>query len=286
MTTTKLCLGLALIMGVAFGIVGCNNPTRTGPPNDVVFFGRLADSYELCFYVREDFTALEPSTACDRDGESPYSFNIEVTGGDDGEGEPCTFDLRVTESIPIDEDGAFTFTETDAEDPSVIRMLSGQINVNSGFDAALGDAEEIRLVGEEIESICEVMWNASSGPVCREEAFARCQLLADCCASIYMVPSTMNECQEVVDACDPDECDALLTGFPGCTQPPICPLSVDPGRVCTELNDCCLDDAPLSKEGIEECQMTAFECNPSVCRAELDSIPECSGEGILAASAP
>lgn len=273
MTTIRLCLGLALVGSVAGGIVGCDNPTRTGPPNDVVFFGLLENTYELCFYVREDFTALEPSTACDRDGVTPYSFNIEVEGGSDGEGELCSFDIKVSEPIPIAEDGSFEFRAGTTEGP----QLNGVINVDSGFDAATGAAALLTPNPDGTFELCEVMWTATSGPVCREEEFARCQLLADCCDSIFQVPPISNECQEVVDACDPDACDALLSGFQGCQQPPICPLSDDPSLLCTALDDCCLNFAPLdTKEDILKCQAIALECNPLVCRVELDKYPQCA----------
>lgn len=272
MTTTKLCLRLALVGSVAGGIAGCDNPTRTGPPNDVVFFGLLPGSYELCFYVREDFTALDPSAACDRDGTTPFAFNIEVEGGSDSDGNLCAFTIEVDESIPIAEDGTFEFRPGSTEGP----QLTGIINVDSGFDTATGAASVATQDGEGGFELCEVMWTASSGPVCRAEEFARCQLLADCCDSIYQVPPVANECQEVVDACDPDACDALLAGFQGCQQPPICPLADDPGLVCTTLDDCCVNLAPLTQEEILECQQTALQCNPLVCAVELNQLEACA----------
>lgn len=271
MTTTKLCLALALVGSVAAGGAGCDNPTKTGPANDVIFFGRLADTYELCFYVQEDFTALVPSTACDREGITAYSFNIEVEGGSDGDSEPCSFDIRIGEPIPIDEDGSFQFPEGESD-----FQVSGTIAFDSGFDSANGTAGV--LLDGTVESLCEVTWSATSDPICREAEFARCQLLEDCCDSIYMVPPIRNECQEVVDACDPDACDALLAGFEECQQPPICPVLEDPGFVCTALDECCLSFAPLpTREDILECQAVALMCNPLVCLDELSQYEECAG---------
>ena len=278
MTSNSFGLALALLGGVALmQLLACDNPTKTGPVNDVVFFGRSAGSYELCFFVQEDFTSLQPSTACDREGTTPIAFAVEAVMASDGEGEPCSFAFAVDEAIPITEDGSFELElrQSGPGGATITRRLNGQINVDSGFDSASGSAEEEVLDGEEA-TLCELSWNATDGPVCRESEFARCQLLADCCDSIYLLPPVQNECQQVVDSCDPDSCDALLAGYLGCAQPPICPLAEDPLQVCTALNDCCLDVAPLSKEEIEACVELAQQCNALACGARLNQEPACA----------
>ncbi|MEM7137801.1 MAG: hypothetical protein AAF500_14550 [Myxococcota bacterium] len=287
MTTTKLGgLRLALIGAACWGL-GCDTATKSGPPNDQIYFGRSFDSYELCFLVQEDFEALIPTTDCDRVGVTAFSFNIEVEAGTDPDGDTCSFVARFEDPIEVTtvelsdgtEERTFTARVPSQSDPGLDAVINGSLVVdqNATGEAFLTDSppdtsDAVRL--------CEVMWVASPGPICRAEAFLRCQLLAECCDSMLQVPPIANDCAEVVDACNPDRCEEVLAGFPGCQQPPICTVQQDPFGFCITLNECCATEAAPP-----DCVQIAEMCNPAVCQDVLEENPDCEG-GVAASGAP
>ena len=208
MTRRKLCWGPAVfgwlvgLLGMA--LIGCDDQGRSGESSSTLFYGRIPEAYEVCFYLGDDLASLMPSVVCDRDGETAYSFNIDVVGGTDSVGEPCDFRISWEEPVPI-VDGTFEVPQVSGEDAGV--LFAGTI--------AGGLADGLANNGS-----CEVLWFASTGPICREDDEAMCNLLLECCESIYLVPPILENCLEVVDRCDPAVCQQVLSGYTQCPQPP------------------------------------------------------------------
>ena len=259
MTRTKLCLApaaLAWLIGLpGMAFIGCDNPTPSGESSSTVFYGRLPGAYEVCFYVGDDLASLMPSVVCDRDGETAYSFNIE--GGTDSAGQPCDVGISWEEPVAI-VDGRFEVLAP-GEDAGV--LFEGTI----AGEMADGSAKE---------GSCSVRWDASTGPICREDDQATCNLLLECCDSIYLVPPILENCLEVVNQCDGVVCEQVLSGYTRCPQAPLCPVNEDPTGVCDALDTCC-NTVDLDKEELDACLQTAAACNPDVCEIELITYPQC-----------
>ncbi|MGB5810935.1 MAG: hypothetical protein WBG86_10410 [Polyangiales bacterium] len=274
MTRTELCLRWALAGCVALSVWGCDNPTRSGPPNDVLFFGRLAETYQVCFYMEESFESLVPSTACDRDGETALSFNIEVAAGTDPNGDPCTFEVRVDEPIPTTFNAeAESWQFAYPPDAGVETEIIGTLNADTSTGQTVA-----QVVVEGMEADCTVVWTATPDPVCRDAEFVRCERLSSCCDSIYLLPSELLQCNEVVSDCDPFACEALLAGYTQCPQPPVCTLPQDPMMECQMLEDCC-NTADLTKDELVSCLDTAEACDPSACESLRNDTAQCAEVG-------
>lgn len=188
-------------------LIGCLNEGRPGGSNAVALYGRVQGTYEVCLHVGDDLATLTPSAVCDRDGKTAYSFNIEVQGGSDPNGAPCSFELAFEEPIEIAEDGTFQVPPL-GEDAEFLVLGT----IQSG--AADGLAKEIGTTNGD----CEVLWAATVGPVCREDAEAMCALLLDCCESIFLVPPFLQQCLRVVDECNGTACLEVLAGYTQCPQ--------------------------------------------------------------------
>jgi len=244
--------------------IGCDNDGRSGGSNETIFYGRLPQTYEICFFVGDDLATLAPSVVCDRNGETAYSFNIEVEGGSREDGEPCSFSIPYEEPIPIAQDGSF---QVGLQVPGEDAVVSFAGRIQSG--AADGFAR-IETQG----ASCEVLWAAGIGPVCREDDEAMCALLLNCCESILLVPPILENCIDVVNQCDAVECQNVLAGYTQCVQPPICPTDEDPDGDCELLNGCC-NSIDLSKPDLENCLDTAEACEPGACEGLLAMYPGC-----------
>jgi len=250
------CLGTALI--------GCGDRRQSGGSNATAFYGRLPESYEICFYLGDDLATLTPSVVCDRDGQTAYSFNVEVEGGSDPNGASCSFEFTYEEPIEIAEDGTFRVPPLGENSEF---LVSGTIQ--SG--AADGSARRIGTP----EGDCEVLWAASIGPICREDDEAMCALLFDCCESILLVPPIREQCLRIVDQCDGVACREALSGYTQCPQPPLCPADEDPEGVCELLNECC-NSILLSKTDLVNCLEKAVACDPVECERLLADYAQCT----------
>jgi len=275
-------LGLAGFAAVclATGSLGCDAEASTRVATDVVLFGRVDDVYSVCFNVSPELTELRPSVACDPEGETPFAFNIQVEAGSSSEGETCAFVLRVDEAVPLEDDGTFQIPENTGPDeiPAVVGSLTSEGTVERGSGVGTARRQvEIVVEGMAEQTSCEVIWDASTEPVCFEEAAERCDLLRTCCDSIYLVPPIMRECQAVVDACDPAECETVLAGFPACPQPPLCTLEQDPEQVCEDELEVCCNTADLDQEQLIDCLNTAEACVPESCTSLFNELP-CIGD--------
>ncbi len=210
MVRTQLSLVLAAAICLGAASSGCGNSEPSGAePVETVFFGRLMETFEVCFVVSEDFTTLTPSTVCDRAQTTPFSFNIEVPGGADQDGASCAFDLPFEDPIPIDSEGAFQAGFT-SPDGSIVALLAGNI-----VGSAANGLARVETAG----ASCEVLWAADVGPVCRDQDASQCGELLTCCSSIYLIPPIQARCFDVVNGCDGLACQELLAGYTQCAAP-------------------------------------------------------------------
>ena len=269
MRRVALCLLPALGCLGAF-LAGCESDSRTDTSSDTVFFGRVASSYEVCFNVNEDFTALTPSDVCDSAGVTPFSFIIDVTEGSDQDGEPCAFRIAIEEPIPLEgtDVGESPFFVVDGV-PIPGSDLVGSFRGTIGAGTADGFAR-VETTGVS----CEILWAASTSPVCREDAAADCNLLLTCCQSIYLLPPFAAECLTTVNNCDPTTCLEVLGGYPQCPQSSTCTPAEDPNGVCALLEQCC-NSEDFPQEELLSCLETASSCDPTACEALLAEYPEC-----------
>lgn len=258
-------------------LTGCDNDGQSGGSNEIVFYGRAPQAFEVCFYVGDDLATLTPNTICDREEETAYSFNIEATGGIDQDGEVCApFAIPYEEPIPIEDDGTFAVgdPEVDGGMPFPIPGQDGEVYFNGTIDFADGVADGNATITFSDESNCSFIWTAGTGPVCREEEEAQCALLLDCCESILLVPPILADCMDVVNDCDTVACLNVLAGYTQCAQPPICPVDVDRRGACELLDSCC-NTIDLSKPDLEACLDTAEACQPVACDSLLETYPSC-----------
>ena len=60
---------------------------------------------DVCFNIAGDGLTLEANPNCSLSGESAYSFDLDVElVGVDQDGQPCSFTLRYTDPVTIDQD--------------------------------------------------------------------------------------------------------------------------------------------------------------------------------------
>lgn len=263
MTRIELCLLPAVVACLGTALIGCTDRGQSGGSNATAFYGRLLETYEICFYQGDDLATLTPSVVCDRDGETPYSVNIEVVGGSDPNGAPCSFNFAYEEPIEIEEDGTFRVPPLGENSEFLVEGT-----IQSG--AADGSAQRIGTP----QGDCQVLWAASVGPVCREDDEAMCALLFDCCDSIQLVPPILEQCLRVVDQCDGPTCREVLSGYTQCPQPSLCPADEDSEGICELLNQCC-NSIDLSKSDLVTCLETAVACEPDKCDSSLADYSEC-----------
>lgn len=266
MTRTELCLLPAVIGCLGAAFIGCDNSGQSGESDDIVYYERVPEEYEVCFQLSADLGTLAPTVACDRDGQTAYSFNIEVAGGVDQDGEPCGFSFSHEAPVSVRVDGSFDIFEAGG-DPDADPVVRGRIQ----GDAA--DGEAVIVLGEGAN--CSILWGASTGPVCREDNEAKCQMLLDCCDSIELIPPILGNCVDVVNDCDGVECLKVLAGYTQCAQPPVCSTEVDPNGDCELLQECC-DSTNLSKADLDACLATAEVCDPDNCENLLATYPDCT----------
>jgi hypothetical protein len=134
---------------------------------------------------------------------------MEVAEGADQDGNPCSFDIRWEEPVSLSEDGTFSAQFSRGGDD--FRFLGA-------IDDEL--AQGLAAVEYSDGTSCEItLWMASPGPVCRQESQEACDRLLACCESMYLLPPTLGQCLQVVDACDGEACEAALSGYVQCLPP-------------------------------------------------------------------
>lgn len=224
---------LALLIGLS--IAGCSDePGRSGgtggaggeggdggmggmvapaPPQFPGLWQGQSRGVEICFYIGDDGSKLEPSPNCSLSGESAYSFDLGVElVGVDQDGQPCSFMIRYEQPVTIDQhSNSFRASEIRVPGSDAVYSFSGEIV----GEFASGIAQR-----EEDDSTCRVGWSASISRECDDAAIQTCLDLLDCCRAILINPVFFETCNSVVLECDPVRCQTVLDGYPQCAPEP------------------------------------------------------------------
>lgn len=174
-----------------------------------------SNGVDVCFFVGANGSSLtgvgSDCNVTGSSGDEARSFDLRVQGvGTDPSGDSCSFDLATMQNVPIDPQTlSFRVSGIPGADGQATVSFSGQISE----DRASGIARS-----EDGSSSCQIGWSASSAAPCDQAALDTCFALQQCCLSILVNPVFFESCNSVVRQCDQLACQALLDGYPRCTE--------------------------------------------------------------------
>ncbi len=172
-----------------------------------------SEEVDVCLFVSEDGRRLTADARCNlatrRRWARSYDLRVDL-GGSDQDGQPCSFELRFTDDVPIDpRTGAFHVSGVPVSGDDAEVSFSGQLT----GEQASGIAQLRRGA-----TTCTAGWAASRSAPCDDAAIDTCFALLQCCRSILVNPVFFQACNSVVLQCDQTACQELLDGYPRCVE--------------------------------------------------------------------
>jgi len=195
--------------GGAAGTGGTGGSPRVQIPG---LWAGAANGFKVCFHIGPNGLELSASVTCDVNSDSvadENSFDLGVDQvGTDENGERCSFGLRFTERVSIDQEtNSFGVVGFQPPGEDVVLSFSGEI---------VGEQASGVARSESGGSFCQVGWAAKPVAPCDEAAIQTCLALQTCCESILINPVYFRNCNSVVLECNQARCQALLDGYPSC----------------------------------------------------------------------
>lgn len=98
------------------------------------FDGPGSDGWDLCMYVGPSGDVIQAAVSCSLNDGAPFSIELDVrNAGTDPNQQPCSFDVRIRDAVPIRSDGSFSFENDDG-------VITARIEGEFVADTASGTA--------------------------------------------------------------------------------------------------------------------------------------------------